>query len=415
MRSLMLSLCLSASLVAVADTKPQAQEALPAMLSIDWSTGVHLPQGMQDNAVGLAGDWLLSVGGFCSGADDDWKPGIYPRGFLDKAWGLNLEHTNLGWQTLPSLPAAARQGMLTTTVGEALYVWGGFSYTEPYTYADGYRLSRKNGDWDWTSMPPLPSPAAWAGVCAIGSNIYALGGTDYDAQRFYTLNNRSGDVQRLGARLLVLDTKKPNAGWKAVASLPGTPRALTSVAVVNSNIYVIGGIGVLENGGYANVVDNWRYDPAADTWKRLRDCPISATGGSSDRIVFDDRYVLLPSGYQYGVVQRPDGTSAEHYGTPHKVERLWKQHPTFETTHYYNHVFVYDTKTNLFGTATHLPMDDVASITVIKGDTAYIFPGETGGFEWKDEYFGHHPEFVLKGTLKELKWSATEPPPSESP
>ena len=33
-----------------------------------------------------------------------------------------------------------------------------------------------------------------------------------------------------------------------------------------------------------------------------------------------------------------------------------------------------------------------------------MFPGETGGFEWEGEYFGHHPEFVLKGVIEELPW-----------
>ena len=66
--------------------------------------------------------------------------------------------------------------------------------------------------------------------------------------------------------------------------------------------------------------------------------------------------------------------------------------------------FEEETETDLFGTATSLPFDDVASITVITGDKMRIFPGETAGFEWKGEYFGHHPEFVLVGKLKELDW-----------
>jgi hypothetical protein len=31
-----------------------------------------------------------------------------------------------------------------------------------------------------------------------------------------------------------------------------------------------------------------------------------------------------------------------------------------------------------------------------------MFPAETGSFMWKGEYFGHHPEFVMKGKIKEL-------------
>ena len=101
---------------------------------------------------------------------------------------------------------------------------------------------------------------------------------------------------------------------------------------------------------------------------------------------------------------RPDGSIETSYGTPSTVNRTWKSHPTFENTHYFNHFFVYDTRTNLFGTATPLPTDDVGSITFVEDDKVYMFPGETAGFEWEGEYFGHHPEFVLVGDMTELGW-----------
>jgi N-acetylneuraminic acid mutarotase len=388
--------------------QPQLQAAVPRMLEIAWSAGPPMPQGMQDNHVTLIHDWLISACGFCSGADDDWKPGKYPRGFLNKTWGLDLGKMEMGWVDLPPLPGAPRQAIQAVRVDSALYLWGGFSYSEPYTYRDGYRLSRTNGAWAWEPLPPLPSPSCWAGTCAIGTNIYSVGGADYDAQRFYTLEDRTGAVKGLGSRLIVFDTENPDAGWTERTPCPGTPRCLTAAAVVDGKIYVIGGVGVMKNGGYCNVVDAWRYDPATDAWERLRDLPISGSGQNSALIVYKNRYILLPCGYQYGEIMKPDGSIAPLYGTPSKVERTWKNHPRFETTHYYNHCYVYDTKTNLYGTATPLPFDDVATITVIEGDTAYMFPGETAGFVWEGEYFGHHPEFVLKGEIKEKDWEQAD-------
>lgn len=383
---------------------PQPQAELPQMLAFEWSAGQSMPQGMQDNHVNLLDGWFVSVGGFCQGGDDDWKPGRYPRGFLNKTWGLNLNDAATGWVDLPDYPGAPRQGMQGARVGSALYVWGGFSYSEPFTYRDGHRLSRKGNDWRWSPLPQLPTPSAWAGISAIGTRIYAIGGADYDAKRFYTLTDRTGAVERPGSRLIVFDTENPDAGWTERTPCPGTPRCLTTAAVVDGSIYVMGGVGVMESGGYCNVVDSWRYDPASDTWERLRDTPISGSGSSATLAVYKGRYIILPCGYQYGEIMKPDGTIAPKYGTPSKVERTWKNHPTYETTHYYNHCYVYDTKTNLYGTATALPFDDVASITVMRGGTVYIFPGETGGFEWEGEYFGHHPEFVLKGDATELDW-----------
>lgn len=383
---------------------PQAQEDLPAMLEMTWSAGTPLPQGMQDNHVAHLDGWLVNVLGFCSGADDDWKPGKYPRGFLNKAWGLELGNEAAGWIPLPDFPGAPRQAGQGAVVNDALYLWGGFSYDAPYTYTDGYRLSRVDGRWQWDPLPPLPSPSCWAGTVAIGTKIYSIGGADYDAQRFYCLSDRTGQIKRMGARLHVFDTEKPESGWQEGAPCPGTPRCLTGAALVDGSIYVLGGVTMLASGGYANVVDNWRYNPRSNTWSRLRDLPVSASGSSSSSIVYDGRYILLPAGYQYGPVLGMDGIETPAYGTPQTITRTWKQHPGFETTHYYNHQFVYDTKTDVFGTATSLPFDDVASITVVLGDTVYMFPGETGGFEWAGEYFGHHPEFVLKGEVRALDW-----------
>lgn len=381
---------------------PQSQDSLQPMLAMDWSAGPPMPQGMQDNHVNLMGNWIVSVLGFCSGADDDWKPGKYPRGFLNKAWALNVEDEAAGWIELPPFPGAPRQAGNGASVDGVIYLWGGFSYEPPYTYADGYKLTHTGDTWNWEPLPPLPSPTCWTGMAVVGKKIYALGGADYDAQAFYCLQDRTGTIKGLGQRLIMFDTEKPEAGWTEKSRLPGTARCLTGTPVVDGKIYVLGGISMLATGAYANVVDNWRYDPASDLWERLRDHPVSASGSSSSTTVFGDRYVLLPASYQYGVVALTDGTESPLYGTPQKVTRTWENHPSFATTHYYNHHYVYDIRTNSFGTATSLPFDDVASITVVRGATVYLFPGETAGFYWEGEYFGHHPEFVLKGKIREI-------------
>ncbi len=385
---------------------PQPQASVPQMLELTWSAGRPMPQGMQDNHVTLIDNWLVSACGFCSGADDDWKPGKYPRGFLNKTWGLDLGNESSGWVDLPPLPGAARQAVEAVRVDGALYLWGGFSYSEPYTYKDGYRLRHTPDAWLWEPLPPLPSPSSWAGTCAVGAKIFSVGGADYDAKRFYTRTDRTGQVRGLGCRLIVFDTAKPEAGWRPRTPCPGTPRCLPAAAVVGGKIYVIGGVGVMQSGSYCNVVDSWRYDPATDRWERLRDLPMSGSGQNSTLIVYRDRYILLPCGYQYDAIMKPDGSIGPSYGAPSTVERTWRNHPRFQGTHYFNHFYVYDTRTDLYGTATPLPFDDVATITVVDGDVAYMFPGETAGFVWQGEYFGHHPEFVLKGRIKELDWSA---------
>lgn len=384
--------------------QPQLQASVPQMLEFSWSTGPAMPQGMQDNSVQVIDNWLVSVGGFCGGYENDWKPGIYPRGFLNKVWGLDLADEAAGWVELTPLPATGRQGMVSTRVNNKLYAWGGFNYTTPFTYKDGYRLSLINGKWIWDTLPPLPLPLTWAGAYAVGSRIYVLGGADYDEQRFYTLTDRNGEMKGLGARMIMLDTEDLNSGWRELTSCPGTPRCLIASAVVDGKIYYIGGVAVSDSGAYVNVVDSWRYDPDSDSWQRLRDFPMSGTGSSPGIIVYKNRYILLPAAYQYENYMKPDGSITSQYGKSSKIERTWESHPRLKGKWYYNHFYVYDVRTNLYGTANNLPYDDVATPTIVLGDSVYMFPNETAGFVWDGEYFGHHPEFVLKGKIKVLDW-----------
>src|SRR5690606_20291542 len=85
-----------------------------------------------------------------------------------------------------------------------------------------------------------------------------------------------------------------------------TPRAFPAVAVLNGQVYVMGGLGA--NGGVLGVVE--RYDPVSNTWSQVeelreerynaaaavRNGRILLTGGrESDGRVTDDVEVYVPS------------------------------------------------------------------------------------------------------------------------
>src|SRR5436309_696535 len=163
--------------LARAQAKP---DRLDTMLTITWRRGPDLPQGFQDSDGGIVADTLISVGGFCSGqAGVPGKASKHPRGFLKKVWGLPLRDGRR-WGELPDFPGVARQGLDAVGVGDCLYCWGGFSYSAPYTYRDGYRLSRVGGAWKWEPLPSFPWALCAPGSCVIGKKIYAVGGADYD-------------------------------------------------------------------------------------------------------------------------------------------------------------------------------------------------------------------------------------------
>lgn len=378
------------------------QERLKPLLKIDWRRGPDLPQGFQDSDGGFIGEWLVSVAGFCSGRGIDHarKPGRYPRGFLDKVWNLDTAHRTADWQPLPKWPGEARQGLFSAVVDEAIYLWGGFSYSDPYCYANGFRLSRIANRWKWDTLPALPYPLAAAAIGVIGRDIYLVGGADYDAERFYTETNRAGKVRRLGARLWVLNTRDLGAGWKELPQLPGTPRWVHAAAAVKGKLYVIGGAtGDRKDEklsyGYCTVVDNWRYDPPSKEWSRLRDLPISSGNfPKSSNLVYGDRYLVLPGGHPYAWVANPDGTVRPKYGEASSFRRESGLH---------NDCFVYDTQTGLFGSADKLPIDNNLPMTVVRGDEIYLLGGETGGGEIDGVWYGHHPDLLLIGKITEVR------------
>jgi len=368
----------------------------PPLLSIAWKKGPNLPQGFQDSEGGIVRNTLITVGGFCSGqANVPGKESKYPRQFLRQAWGLDLGRPEAGWQALPPLPGAARQEHFGMVVGDQFYCWGGFSYTAPFCYADGYRLSRRDGAWTWDTLPPLPWPLSSAGASAVGSTIYVMGGGDYDEKRFYTAADRQGAIPRLGARLLAFDTQHPAAGWKELPACPGTPRFVHAVAAVKGVLYVIGGGTGNDNpsGQYCTVVDNWSFDPATARWQRLADTPIATGNFPAGAIVFRDRYILLVGGYQYGKVLAPDGSVRPVYG------KVTKYDPKND---YNSDLLVFDTQTGRFGTADPLPLCNNLPMAVVAEDTLHLIGGETGGAAVEGELFGHHPDLYLTGRIRVL-------------
>ncbi|MBL8851643.1 MAG: hypothetical protein JNG89_18310 [Planctomycetaceae bacterium] len=376
------------------------QATLQKMLSIDWSLGVDLPQGFQDSDGGVLDGKLITVGGFCSGGlpeDNRQKPGRYPRGFLQKGWAFDLASTDRGWQPLPDFPGAARQGLAAVLVGDSLWYWGGFSYEDPYSYADGWRLSRRDGAWTWERSPDLPWRNACVAMTVVGDTIYAFGGSDYTAEAFLTEVDRTGQIKRQGARLLSLDTRRLADGWQVLPECPGTPRWVNSFAAVDGMLFVIGGAsGDVKQGGmnygYCSVVDNWRFDPAANGWTRLRDLPVSSGNfPRSSNAVYRGRYILLPGGHQYEYVLNPDGTVRPKYGLASRKNAGSGLH---------NDVFVYDTHTGDFGTADPLPIDNNLPMTVVSGDEIFLLGGETGGGVVDGEYYGHHPDLWLRGGIR---------------
>ncbi|MGI9457722.1 MAG: kelch repeat-containing protein [Aeoliella sp.] len=383
-------LCLFAGL-----TSSTFGQTLPHMIDINWSLGPNLPQGFQDSDGGIIDNTLITAGGFAAGETIPGK--VYPRGFVHETWGLDLTDPQADWVSLPDFPGsnepsnvdgAGRQELASVVVNNEIYAWGGFNYTSPFAYADGHRLSHDGGVWAWNSLPSLPHAVSSPGITAIGDFIYSVGGSDYDSTAFYTATDRNGGTPGLGSKFHRLDTTDLQAGWTALPDLPGVERWVHSTTAVGDQLYVFGGA----TGGppYRSVVDNWRYDTTTGDWHQLADLPVSSGNFSNGQVVVDDRYILLIGGFQYEEVRNPDGTVGPKYGQATK---------TIPGNVYFSDVWVYDTLTDQFGTATQLPNNNNLPMAVVEGNKLYLLGGETGGFTFDGEQFGHHPESVFIGDM----------------
>ena len=368
-----------------------AWDILPQMLNITYRVGPEVPtcgRSLQTSNGGILDNTLISVAGF-------GIPASCPESkkkFIKKVYGLYLPDPTSGWKELPEFPGARRQAHAAIVVSNRLYLWGGFSYFDPYTYKDGFRLFNKQGEWRWESSPDLPWATGGAGICAIGSRIYILGGMDYDHTKMYTNGDRNGKFSRLGARLLVLDTQDMDKGWKELPSCPGTPRWYPAVAAAAGKVYVLGGLSGNDNQEkqYSTVVDNWCYHPSSGQWERLPDLPIASGNFPSGEITYADRFILLVGGYQYDSILNPDGSHRPSYGKPYKH---------YKKKGYYSDVIVYDVNSGLFGRGDPLPLNNNMPSTVVERNRFHMFGSETEGAIVEGRNYEHRPNLYLVGTI----------------
>lgn len=382
----------SAASVAKKTTAPKPKEELKQMLTIEWHLGKRLPREFQDSSGGIINNKLVSACGFTTKSV-----------FFDDVFALDLDNRQAGWSTVAHYPVAPLQELFSVIINNEIYFWGGFSYTEPYTYNEGFKLSHDEttDKWSWTKLPSLPWPICSSGIAVIGSKIYVHGGADYDRKAFYTWTDRHGKNKNLGSHLLVLDINNMAAGWKQLPDCPGTPRWMPTMSAVEDKLYVIGGA---TGSPYGTTVDNWLFDPARNKWSRLTDLPISSGNfPDSDNIVFQNRYIVLIGGYQYGTA----------WNNKVKIKPYGKGlHSCQTNTAYYCDVFVYDTATDTFGRAEDLPLNTNKPVTVLRGNEIFLMGGETGGARLTDtpneikctpdsgEEYAHRPDLFMIGSIK---------------
>ncbi len=118
-------------------------------------------------------------------------------------------------------------------------------------------------EWDGNSasigpLPSLPAPLSRTGAALLGDTVYVAGGTGTDG-----LPRNS---------LLALDLSTPGAEWEALEPMPGPPRHSVSVAAMDGNLYVCGGIDTSN----APLTAAYRFSPS-EGWAPIAPVPAGDT------------------------------------------------------------------------------------------------------------------------------------------
>ncbi len=145
---------------------------------------------------------------------------------------------------------------------------------------EAYLLSMQAEEVQITALPELPVALAYTAAAVLDGKVYLLGGCE-----------RPGE-QDCTNRMFMLDTVALDHGWQEVDALPGRGRFLHQMATANGHIYVLGGIGLVEQDGKMArelLTEAWMYHPE-EGWVQLPDmpyavaaaptpAPVSAAGG----------------------------------------------------------------------------------------------------------------------------------------
>ncbi len=220
------------------------------------------------------------------------------------AWGDNRER-GLTWRTLPDLPTP-REAVATAAVGKAVFAVGGtrlgFREAGDSDANEAFNTRTKR----WVRLAPMPTPRSAAAAVAYGLSLYVVGGrsSKYGGvtgafERYDVLTNRWARLPalstpraflgaaRVGTKIYAiggqdcvslfcgrtLDTVEvydlTTGRWTPGPPLP-EPRAAFATAVIDGQIYVIGGYNAQTKRVYSSVL---ALDPRAGEWRWVADLP----------------------------------------------------------------------------------------------------------------------------------------------
>ena len=207
------------------------------------------------------------------------------------------------WSTLPTRLPTERGGFATAVLGREILVIGGEGGGKAHNEVEAYNPATNT----WRTLTPLPTArhGVQAAVCNGGVYIAAGGKTQAGGSP-----SRVHEALFLGSPTSCTPTaSKPTppasaftkVTWQGVANAP-LKRVEAQGIVANGKMYVFGGYTSFSP--FCTTTQSHVYDPANNTWKRIKDLPEAWTHAG---VAVDGADIYLAGGYR----NEPNCTRAE--------------------------------------------------------------------------------------------------------
>jgi Kelch motif. len=211
--------------------------------------------------------------GYVLGGDSGSGPGS-----TDKMWRYDPNVNN--WNARLSFPVSGTYGQAAASVNNDVYLLGGKSGTDGTISDKLHKYSASNNTWSEVvvSSSTKPSPVYYSAGCALGNNLYYIGGTDGTSV--------ISDVWAYSGNTWTKKTSLPYSISKGIA------------LVVNNTIYA--GLGYFNAANDNMNPRMWSSSNNGDTWTEIEESIPSSTGHIRGSVVFDnDIYVIDGTGTIY--------------------------------------------------------------------------------------------------------------------
>ncbi|MBM4095645.1 MAG: hypothetical protein FJ261_02600 [Planctomycetes bacterium] len=311
-----------------------------------WSREPSLPDpiGYAGMVAGMSGDTLLAAGGARFPTRPPWEGGS--KVYEDSIWLLPAGSSS--WvKSRQRLPAPLAYGV-SATWRDTVVVAGGETRAgeKPISCVPTvWTIAPGNDGLDFTPLPSLPSPVAYAAGTVVGDRLIVAGGVMAPAA-----------TKALNA-VWMLELSHPSKGWKKLPEFPGAGRILATCAAIGSDFFLMGGAEILPDGegkpARRYLKDAWRLD-ASGTWHRLPDMPVPIAAAATPAPV-ENNHIWIISG--------DDGTLA---GTKPS------DHPGFPA-----HSLAFDSVKNMWRTGPRVPAPRVTLPTVLAKKRWWFISGES--------------------------------------